>query len=184
MGEVHVNQYCYNYPRPMVTTDVVLFTQSSKSLDIVLIERLNDPYKKCWALPGGFVDMDEDLLDAAHRELTEETGIAVDKLYQMCAIGTPGRDPRGRTITVVYSGFTRGYPNLAGGSDAGDARWFPLDSLPQTAFDHGRIIDTVIRRWITILSLQKVPSGCGADPHTLACLMNCSPKNTAFPAII
>ncbi len=143
-----MGNYIYRYPRPMVTVDVVLFSMKDNIPCVLLVQRLNDPYGGCWALPGGFVDMDEDLIDAAYRELLEETGIKAASLYQMCTVGTPKRDLRGRTISVVYSGFQSTDVLPKGASDAKDSRWYPLQKLPKLAFDHQRIIATVIKKWL------------------------------------
>ena len=95
--------YSYDYPRPMVTTDIVVFNTINNTTSILLIKRLNDPYKDCWALPGGFVDKDEPLLDAANRELEEETGLKNQQLEQFYTFGDPNRDPRGHTVSVVFT---------------------------------------------------------------------------------
>ena len=149
-----MGNYTYRYPRPMVTVDVVLFSMRDNMPCVLLVQRLNDPYGGCWALPGGFVDMDEDLIDAAYRELLEETGIEANSLYQICTVGTPKRDPRGRTISVVYSGFQSVGLLPQGASDAKDAQWCPLQKLPELAFDHHRIIGTVIKKMVIIFNYK------------------------------
>ncbi len=131
------------YPKPSVTADVILFTVRHGSLQVLLIERAHDPFAGHWALPGGFVDAGEDLATAARRELLEETGLEVGRIEQLQAVGTPGRDPRGWTITVVY--FTvvdaaRIAPRA--GDDAKHADWFALDELPDMAFDHREILES------------------------------------------
>src|SRR5579871_6706860 len=93
--------YCYDFPRPAVTVDVVIVTREPRP-QVLLVRRKNDPYAGRWALPGGFIDMDEGLAAAARRELREETGVEADDLIQLATFGDPGRDPRGRTITVAY----------------------------------------------------------------------------------
>jgi 8-oxo-dGTP diphosphatase len=133
--------YTYDYPRPMVTVDCIVTSGSGNGLQILLIRRGNEPFKDLWALPGGFVDMDEDLHEAARRELMEETGIECENLVQFKAYGAPGRDPRGRTISVVFTG-TVGMNTIAlPGDDAADAGWFPVSSLPDLAFDHSSIVN-------------------------------------------
>jgi 8-oxo-dGTP diphosphatase len=129
----------------MVTVDCIICSGSGIGLQILLIRRGNEPYKGLWALPGGFVDMDEDLHEAARRELLEETGIECNNLIQYKAIGTPGRDPRGRSISVVFTGLV-GIDTIAlPGDDAADARWFPVASLPGLAFDHSKIVEDFLR---------------------------------------
>lgn len=133
--------YTYQYPHPAVTTDVALFTYRDQRLQLLLIRRGGEPYRDYWALPGGFVDIDEDLPDCAQRELQEETGVTGVALTQLHTFGKPGRDPRERVISVVYYALL---PDaeipIQAASDAADARWFGLDELPPLAFDHDRII--------------------------------------------
>ena len=131
--------FTYEYPRPAVTTDVLLITRN-KPQKVLLIQRGNDPYKGKWALPGGFVDMDEDLKEAALRELEEETGISDVEVTQFRTYGGVDRDPRHRTISVVYTGFVSIELECIGQDDAADARWFDLNDLPDLAFDHALII--------------------------------------------
>src|ERR1700730_2958691 len=94
-------EYIYEYPRPAVTVDIIVVTRGPKP-KVLLIRRKHDPFAGCWAIPGGFVEMDETLEAAARRELKEETGVTVDSLEQLYTFGDPGRDPRGRTIAVAY----------------------------------------------------------------------------------
>lgn len=130
-------QYAYAYPRPMVTVDVAVLSGDA----VVLIQRKYAPFEGQWALPGGFVDMDEGLEAAAARELQEETGLEGLALRQFRTYGEPGRDPRGRSISVVYVAHAgENMPEPRGGDDAAEARWFPLDGLPPLAFDHARIL--------------------------------------------
>lgn len=133
--------YTYAYPRPSVTADIAIFSINTKSQQILLIRRGNEPFKGRWALPGGFIEMDETLEATAARELKEETGLTVPDLTQYRTYGDPGRDPRGRTIAVVFYGFANpDNVSVAGGDDAADARWFPVDQLPALAFDHEKIL--------------------------------------------
>src|SRR6056297_2328876 len=134
--------YTYKYPRPSVTTDCLIFTKQTVQ-EILLIERKNPPFEGKWALPGGFVEIDEDLEESAKRELQEETGLTNISLYQLQTFGKPGRDPRGRTISVAYYGFitSEGEKQKAiAGSDAKNVNWFDLNHLPSLAFDHDEII--------------------------------------------
>src|SRR5262249_6619622 len=140
--------YRYSWPRPAVTVDIVLFTVTGSlqnhRLRVLLIERGEQPFRGAWALPGGFVRPDEDLPAAALRELQEETGIAQVFLEQVAAVGTPGRDPRGHTITVLYVGLIAADRHqLASQGDAAAVRWFDVaadDSLPPLAFDHATLL--------------------------------------------
>ncbi len=138
--------YCYEYPRPAVTTDVALITDSAYDPKILLIQRANEPFKNHWALPGGFVDMGEDLKTAALRELQEETGITNVEISQLKTYGAVDRDPRHRTISVVYMGRVNMELPATGQDDAADARWFPLNELPRLAFDHAKIIAEAIQQ--------------------------------------
>lgn len=139
--------HTYKYPRPMVTVDIAVFCQFDGELRVLLIQRGNPPYKNAWALPGGFIEMDEKVVDSAYRELEEETGLSGVSLEQFFTYGDPGRDPRGRTISVVYTGFT--IPENAevkGADDAKKAAWVSVSELPPLAFDHGIILDDLSRQ--------------------------------------
>jgi len=128
----------------MVTVDIVVLRQGDGGPEILLIQRAHDPFKGCWAIPGGFVDEHEDLESAARRELEEETGLRGLAVNQLCAVGTPGRDPRGHTISIVYvAACPRTASNAVAGDDAAAARWFSLDDLPELAFDHADILQKV-----------------------------------------
>lgn len=129
--------YTYQYPRPAVTVDAILV---SSARTVLLIERGREPYKGKWALPGGFIDMDESLETACLRELQEETGITINEVNQFKAFGAVNRDPRHRTISVVFYAFVGAEQPAQAGDDAAEAKWFPLDELPELAFDHGQIL--------------------------------------------
>lgn len=134
--------YAYDYPRASVTVDIVVFCKFGNVLKVLLIQRGNPPFKDQWAFPGGFIEMDEKLIESAERELEEETGLKSIALEQFKAFGDPGRDPRGRTVSVIFYGFTR--PDNAaatGADDAKNAAWFALDNIPDLAFDHAVILD-------------------------------------------
>ncbi len=125
-----------------VTVDSVVFRKLSTSIQVALIKRRNNPFKDLWALPGGFVDHNEDLHDAAVRELREETGLLVHSMQQVYAFGKPGRDPRGHTISITYySCIEAEKSDLMAADDATEARWFSVDALPPLAFDHKEIIN-------------------------------------------
>lgn len=133
-------QYTYKYPRPSVTADCVVFAYEEGTLRLLLVQRAGDPYRGMWALPGGFVEMEEDLEAAALRELREETGFDPSHLEQLRAYGRPDRDPRGRVITVAFLALVRRPETpVCGGTDAADAQWFALSELPPLAFDHAEI---------------------------------------------
>jgi 8-oxo-dGTP diphosphatase len=138
-------KYCYEYPRPALTVDIVVLTGKAKPR-VLLIRRKADPFAGRWALPGGFVDENEPLDAAARRELREETGIEAATLEQVMAVGDPGRDPRGWTVTVVHKTVVKAKavkPQAA--DDAAEVGWHPLDKLPEMAFDHGKILERVRR---------------------------------------
>lgn len=129
------------YPRLMVTVDVVIFTLRENDLQVLLVRRRNPPFAGMWAIPGGFVDVDEPLETAAARELEEETGVRGVYLEQFHTFGDPGRDPRGRTVTVAYLALVRADEvRPRAGDDAAEARWWPVSDLPPLAFDHDRIL--------------------------------------------
>lgn len=135
--------YCYEFPRPAVTVDVVILSEEENPR-VLLIRRGKDPFVGMWAIPGGFVDMEEGLEEAARRELLEETGVQAERLEQFRTFGDPGRDPRGRTISVVYLARVDAdnvEPRAA--DDATEAAWHRLERLPKLAFDHGEILKRV-----------------------------------------
>jgi len=139
--------YTYNYPRPMVTTDIIVFNTINNVISILLIKRLNEPFQNSWALPGGFVDKDEPLLDAANRELQEETGLVNLTLEQFFTFGNPNRDPRGHTISVVFSTqICDSKVLVVAGDDAKEVQWFNILKLPPLAFDHDDIIKMAIKK--------------------------------------
>ncbi len=148
--------FTYEYPRPAVTADAVIFDLKGKgkeNLNILLIQRKNDPYKGNWALPGGFLDMGETLEECVAREVQEETGIKGMKFYQLEAFSGVDRDPRHRTVTVAFWGFCHKNPKIKASSDAMDAKWFDLKSLPELAFDHELIIKKALKRALEIMAV-------------------------------
>ena len=140
-------QYCYPFPRPMVTADVACFAEEEGRTWLLLIQRNHAPFAGRWALPGGFVDENEALEAAASRELREETGLEAAPLEQFGAYGDPGRDPRGHTVTVAYLARLPRRVEAAGADDAAAASWFAVDELPPLAFDHDRIIADALRAY-------------------------------------
>jgi 8-oxo-dGTP diphosphatase len=134
-------KYSYKFPRPAITVDILISRVHIDKKEILLIQRKNKPFRDKWALPGGFVNYNELLKDAAIRELSEETGLKIQDIEQFHVFDRPGRDPRERTITVVFTGTVSEYnSSIKPSSDAKDARWFPLESLPELAFDHVEIV--------------------------------------------
>jgi 8-oxo-dGTP diphosphatase len=139
-------KYVYEYPRPAVTVDIAIVTRDEPPR-ILLIRRKHDPFAGYWALPGGFVDMDESLEAAARRELIEETGVETVSLVQVGAFGDPQRDPRGRTISVIYlAQVDENAVRPQAADDATEVGWFSLARPPKLAFDHKEILTHVRKR--------------------------------------
>ena len=140
--------YTYEYPRPAVTVDVVLFTIRGGELAVLMIRRGGAPFKGQWALPGGFVEENESLERAASRELKEETGVEQGALEQLGAFGDPGRDPRGHTVAVAFYAFLVAPARPVAADDAADAQWVSVSALARqrVAFDHARIIALAVER--------------------------------------
>jgi len=138
-------KYCYDYPRPALTVDCVLFGFDEKDLFILLIERGKPPFQGQWALPGGFVGENETTETAVQREMKEETNLSGLSLTQLKTYSEPNRDPRHRTVSVVYTGLVN-YKNYApkAGDDAAKFAWFSIADLPRLAFDHKKIVDDAI----------------------------------------
>ena len=137
-------KYTYQYPRPAVTADVAVLRMEGVP-EILLVQRKDSPFKEMWALPGGFMEMDETLEEAARRELLEETSVQAGELLRFDTYDKPGRDPRGRTITQVFVMVWKeemGQPRA--GSDAKSLAWHDLSTLPELAFDHALIVADVI----------------------------------------
>ena len=132
-------EYTYKYPRPTVTADCVVITREAEP-QVLLIQRGNQPFKGCWAFPGGFMNMDETTEQCAIRELEEETGLFVSELQQIGAYSKVDRDPRGRTVTVAYLVRVDVPVVVTGQDDAAKAEWWPLSALPPLAFDHEDIL--------------------------------------------
>jgi 8-oxo-dGTP diphosphatase len=139
--------FSYKHPHPAVTTDIIVFTVRNDKLKILLIKRGAVPFKGSWALPGGFLKMDEDALTCAKRELKEETGLQDVYLEQLYTFSSVDRDPRERVISIAY--FTL-IPSealiLKADTDADDAEWFDMDDLPDLAFDHHAILEMAAKR--------------------------------------
>ena len=136
--------YTYEYPRPSVTSDCVIFGYDAQGLSVLLIERGIEPFKGSWAFPGGFMQMDEDAEACARRELEEETGLKDVKVEQFGAFSDVNRDPRGRTVTIAHMALVK-KAEVKGADDAAQARWFPIDAVPALAFDHDRILRVALK---------------------------------------
>lgn len=164
-----LGRYRYEYPRPAVTVDVVVLRVVADRLDVLLIRRKHDPWQGRWALPGGFVEIDEPLEVAARRELAEETGLADVPVEQLGAFGDPDRDPRGRVITVAYTAVIRAGRDVraVAGDDAADARWFDVDALPMLAADHGRILAFAVAQLRAAVASSMAAFGLVGETFTL-----------------
>jgi 8-oxo-dGTP diphosphatase len=142
------NNFCYDYPRPAVTADVVAVAgKNDAEARLLLIKRKKPPFQDVWALPGGFAEMEEDIEATAIRELEEETGLKGVEVHQIGAFGKVGRDPRHRTVTVAFLSCLDSVAEVNGNDDASDARWFPLNDLPPLAFDHADIVKQGMELW-------------------------------------
>ena len=149
------NKYCYKYPHPAVTTDCVIFGFNGERLQVLLIERGIEPYKGKWALPGGFLKMDESAEECARRELKEETGLEGAYMEQFHTFSSPERDPRESVVTIGYFALIR-QQEVKGGDDAAAAKWFPLDETPALAFDHDFILRKATQRLREQLHFQPI----------------------------
>ena len=163
--------YTYDYPRPAVTTDCVIFGYDGKELKVLLIERGIEPFKGCWAFPGGFLNMDEDALAGARRELKEETGLEDAFIEQFHTFSEPGRDPRGRVITIAHYALVK-IQEVEGGDDAAQARWFPIGEVPPLAFDHDRILRMAMSRLKERIHFEPVGFELLPDVFTMPQLQN------------
>lgn len=146
-------KFTYNYPHPAVTTDCVIFGYDIKEgLSVLLVERGMEPYKGCWAFPGGFLQLDpekgpvdENAEAGARRELREETGLETAFVEEFGCFSDANRDPRERVITIAHYALVK-KEEVKGADDAADAKWFPIDSIPSLAFDHDRILRVALRK--------------------------------------
>ncbi len=140
-------KYCYDFPRPAVTTDCIIFGFSEGELRVLLIKRNLDPFKGRWAFPGGFLEMEENADEGARRELLEETGIRDCFIEQLHTFTRVDRDPRGRTISIVYYAMTRQSDlKPEAGDDAGEVQWFSIKEVPPLAFDHDQVLSIALDR--------------------------------------
>jgi 8-oxo-dGTP diphosphatase len=138
--------YCYDYPRAAVTVDALIFRNVNRGIEVLLIRRGREPFKNMWALPGGFIEMDETLEEAILRELQEETGLTGIELKQFHTFSSVKRDPRHRTISTVFWGLlTNNSIKVVAGDDAEESGWFSITDLPLLAFDHDEVISLAIK---------------------------------------
>ena len=156
--------YCYDYPRPAVTVDLVAFTLTQEGLRTLFIRRKHDPFAGRWAIPGGFLDIDEPIEWAARRELREETGLDfLGPVSPIGVFGEPGRDPRGRTISMAHAAAIPGpIPEVSGGDDASDAAWLDPNSPLELAFDHALILGAALQ-WLR-QAIERGPIGLAILP--------------------
>ncbi len=138
--------YTYKYPRPAVTADCVVITKEAMPR-VLLVQRGIEPFKDCWAFPGGFMNMGETTEQCAIRELEEETGLQITELHQIGAYSKVDRDPRGRTITVAYLAIIDEPIAVTGLDDAAKAEWWPVNALPPLAFDHEDIMQDALEMY-------------------------------------
>lgn len=149
--------YTYQYPHPAVTTDIVIFTIRQDALKVLLVKRANAPFQGEWALPGGFVGLDESLEEGARRELQEETGVAGVYLEQLYTFGEPDRDPRERVITVAYYALIpTDEVEIRAATDAEGVSWYGLEELPNLAFDHAEILEAAHERLVAKLDYSTI----------------------------
>ncbi len=137
--------YQYKYEHPAVTTDCVIFTYEDRKLKVLLVKRGGEPSKGEWALPGGFLRSDETAKEGALRELWEETALGASAIGELGVFSDPGRDPRERVITIAFYALVKP-SEVVGGDDAEEAAWYPIDTLPQLAFDHADIVHAALER--------------------------------------
>lgn len=137
-------KYCYEYPHPAVATDCAVFGFDGYNIKILLIKRGIEPYKDCWALPGGFLRMDETADQCIRRELKEETSLIPEVVNQFEVFTDIDRDPRERVISIAYYSLIK-KSSVQGGDDASEAKWFDLKELPALAFDHKNILDRALQ---------------------------------------
>jgi len=165
--------FSYEYPRPALTVDCVIFAWDDQSIKVLLIERAGEPFKGKWAFPGGFVDMDETTETAAKRELQEETGIDNMYLEQLYTFSKVDRDPRGRVVSVAYFALVKlsDYQVVAA-SDANRAEWFAIDQVPALAFDHQDIYEVAIERLRNKIRYQPVGFELLPEKFTLSQLQS------------
>ena len=162
--ETPTPDFHYPYPRPALTVDAVVFTFDEGLFKVLLIRRADEPFKDCWAFPGGFVNEDETVESAVSRELAEETGLKDIDLQQFYTASAPGRDPRGWTVSVIFYGIVPKHSvKLNAGDDAKEAVFHAIQQIPRLAFDHNEILEKGLAHiknktrflWIATVLLEK-----------------------------
>ncbi|WP_165063644.1 NUDIX domain-containing protein [Paludisphaera rhizosphaerae] len=158
--------YCYKYPRPAVTTDLVVFAWIDHTLQTLLIRRKHDPFADHWAIPGGFLDMEETAEAGARRELLEETGLTIPGVVEPLGFfAAPDRDPRGRTITLAHVATLPGGDHpIEGGDDAAEAAWRPVVEARDLAFDHDEVLAAAVD-WLRRKVVAKSPEALALLPR-------------------
>lgn len=146
-----MSKYTYDYPMPSITVDCAIARYNENAgVDVLLIKRKNDPYKDCWALPGGYMEINETLDDAVKREVMEETGIDINrsciKYLNEKIYDNPVRDSRGRVVSVLSVVVVPNNTKISAGDDAAECKWFSLRCLPPLAFDHKDMLEYAKRR--------------------------------------
>lgn len=164
-------QYSYKYPRPAVTADCVIFGFDGVNIKVLLIQRGLEPFKGAWALPGGFLNMNETIEECAKRELEEETGLKAASVEQFHTFTDVKRDPRERVITVAHLALVR-MADVKGGDDAANARWFALTDIPSLAFDHDYILRMAVARLRERICFRPVGFDLLPDVFTMTELQN------------
>lgn len=164
-------RYCYKYPHPAVTADCVIFGFDGVSIKVLLIQRAIDPYKGKWALPGGFMNIDESAEECARRELEEETGLKTASVEQFYTFTDVMRDPRERVITVAHYALVR-LSEVKGGDDAAKAQWFVQSEIPSLAFDHDRILRMALARLNERICFEPIGFELLPDVFTMSELQN------------
>ena len=165
----NTNDDIRNYEKPSVTVDLLIFTIKDGELQIVLVKRGGEPFKGSWALPGGFVRIDESVDAAAKRELAEETGLRDVYLEQLFTFGEVDRDPRTRVITVSYFALTPSYQiKLEASTDVTEAKLFPVRKMPELAFDHRMIIEAGLERLRNKVQYSSIVYGLMPDQFRLS----------------
>lgn len=165
--------FTYEYPRAALAVDCVVFGVAARRLELLLIERGLEPFKGSWALPGGFVRLDETLDEAAARELVEEAGVRVSYLEQLYTFGAVDRDPRERVVSVAYYALVDVSAHAPRAeTDARRAAWFPVDAVPNLAFDHARIVEVARERLRAKVRYRPIGFGLLPDRFTLTQLQS------------
>lgn len=160
-------KFTYDYPHPAVATDCVVFGFDGRELKVLLIQRGIAPYKGMWAFPGGFMRIDETAEECARRELREETGLELTYIRQLGTFTGVNRDPRERVISIAFYSLAR-HSEVRGGDDAARAKWWPIDDVPQLAFDHDYILRQAMKRIRQDIHFEPVGFGLLDEEFTIA----------------